>query len=83
MTFLGRLAANQKTQRNRNIINNLLGEPGGTRTHDPKIKSLVLYRLSYGLTYRSNSANWAPRSTFDVSSHPHVHDSVRVRHGTT
>jgi hypothetical protein len=24
-------------------------EPGGTRTHDPKIKSLVLYRLSYGL----------------------------------
>ena len=26
-----------------------LGEPGGTRTHDPKIKSLVLYHLSYGL----------------------------------
>ena len=26
-----------------------LGEPGGNRTHDPKIKSLVLYRLSYGL----------------------------------
>ncbi len=25
------------------------GEPGGTRTLDPKIKSLVLYRLSYGL----------------------------------
>src|SRR4051812_29598201 len=25
------------------------GEPGGTRTHDPKIKSLVLYQLSYGL----------------------------------
>ena len=26
-----------------------LGEPGGIRTHDPKIKSLVLYQLSYGL----------------------------------
>ena len=26
------------------------GEPGGTRTHGPKIKSLVLYQLSYGLT---------------------------------
>lgn len=25
------------------------GEPGGNRTHDPKIKSLVLYRLSYRL----------------------------------
>ena len=27
----------------------LHGEPGGTRTHGPKIKSLVLYHLSYGL----------------------------------
>ncbi len=27
----------------------MFGEPGGTRTHDPKIKSLVLYQLSYGL----------------------------------
>jgi hypothetical protein len=26
-----------------------IGEPGGIRTHDPKIKSLVLYQLSYGL----------------------------------
>ncbi len=26
------------------------GEPGGIRTHGPKIKSLVLYQLSYGLT---------------------------------
>ncbi len=25
------------------------GEPGGTRTRDPMIKSHVLYRLSYGL----------------------------------
>jgi hypothetical protein len=25
------------------------GEPGGIRTHDPKIKSLVLYQLSYRL----------------------------------
>jgi hypothetical protein len=29
-----------------------VGEPGGTRTHDPKIKSLVLYHLSYGLAGR-------------------------------
>jgi hypothetical protein len=27
----------------------ILGEPGGIRTHGPKIKSLVLYQLSYGL----------------------------------
>jgi hypothetical protein len=27
----------------------VLGEPGGIRTHDPMIKSHVLYRLSYGL----------------------------------
>jgi hypothetical protein len=26
------------------------GEPGGIRTHDPKIKSLVLYQLSYRLS---------------------------------
>ncbi len=26
------------------------GEPAGTRTQDPVIKSHVLYRLSYGLT---------------------------------
>src|SRR5271163_3807608 len=30
------------------------GEPGGIRTHDPMIKSHVLYRLSYGLTWRIN-----------------------------
>ncbi len=27
----------------------IVGEPGGTRTHDPEIKSLLLYRLSYRL----------------------------------
>ena len=27
----------------------IFGEPGGTRTRDPMIKSHVLYRLSYGL----------------------------------
>ncbi len=26
-----------------------IGEPGGNRTHDPVIKSHVLYRLSYRL----------------------------------
>src|SRR4249920_816685 len=28
----------------------LIGEPDGIRTHDPLIKSQVLYRLSYGLS---------------------------------
>ena len=28
-----------------------IGEPAGTRTRDPKIKSLVLYQLSYGPTH--------------------------------
>ena len=27
-----------------------IGEPGGIRTHDPLIKSQMLYRLSYGPT---------------------------------
>jgi hypothetical protein len=27
-----------------------IGERGGTRTHDPMIKSHVLYHLSYALT---------------------------------
>ena len=27
-----------------------IGEPGGIRTHDPLIKSQMLYRLSYGLS---------------------------------
>ena len=29
-----------------------IGEPDGIRTHDPLIKSQVLYRLSYGLLQR-------------------------------
>jgi hypothetical protein len=28
----------------------VVGEPAGTRTQDPVIKSHVLYRLSYGLS---------------------------------
>ena len=32
-----------------------IGEPGGIRTHDPMIKSHVLYRLSYGLTCHIDS----------------------------
>ena len=44
-----------------------LGEPDGIRTHDPLIKSQVLYRLSYGLL---SGDIWAPRS-------PKVNDSRR------
>ena len=36
------------------------GEPGGTRTHGPKIKSLVLYHLSYGLTPSDTDAFCTP-----------------------
>src|SRR5262249_11031691 len=35
-----------------------IGEPDGIRTHDPLIKSQVLYRLSYGLL---SGDIWAPR----------------------
>ena len=31
------------------LVSITYGEPGGTRTHGPKIKSLVLYQLSYRL----------------------------------
>jgi hypothetical protein len=34
------------------IYREIIGEPDGIRTHDPLIKSQVLYRLSYGLTVR-------------------------------
>ena len=27
----------------------MIGDPGGTRTHDPLIKSQLLYQLSYGV----------------------------------
>jgi hypothetical protein len=30
------------------------GEPGGARTHDPLIKSQMLYQLSYGLATGQN-----------------------------
>jgi hypothetical protein len=32
-----------------NQVIDFIGEPAGTRTQDPVIKSHVLYRLSYGL----------------------------------
>ncbi len=38
----------------RQQVIDIYGEPGGIRTHDPMIKSHVLYRLSYGLTCRIN-----------------------------
>ena len=66
-----------------------LGEPGGIRTHGPKIKSLVLYQLSYGLA--GGVERHAPLPVkhrrrlgwplFYVGRHPHVDDLVRIRHG--
>jgi hypothetical protein len=35
------------------VTKGFIGERGGTRTHDPMIKSHVLYRLSYALTCRA------------------------------
>ena len=32
-----------------NSLPHLQGDPGGTRTHDPLIKSQLLYQLSYGV----------------------------------
>jgi hypothetical protein len=31
----------------------LENDPGGTRTHDPRIKSAVLYQLSYGVSFHA------------------------------
>jgi hypothetical protein len=42
--FLGRLIIDHHA-----YVIDFVGEPGGTRTRDPMIKSHVLYRLSYGL----------------------------------
>src|SRR5690606_5419387 len=44
------------------------GEPGGTRTHDQRIKSPLLYRLSYrltvlGLSARQDSGRYRSSST--------------------
>ena len=46
------------------IYQPITGEPGGNRTHDPKIKSLVLYRLSYGLTWAAINAMTGRGSSF-------------------
>ena len=43
----GEMADNAKISKTFFILN---GEPAGTRTPGPKIKSLMLYQLSYGLT---------------------------------
>ena len=37
-----------------NSLPHLQGDPGGTRTHDPLIKSQLLYQLSYGVIARCN-----------------------------
>ena len=54
----------------------LYGEPGGTRTHDPKIKSLVLYHLSYGLA----AGRMAWLTLLHIRGNAHVHDTIRVLH---
>src|ERR1700752_3362877 len=60
------------------------GEPGGTRTHGPKIKSLVLYHMSYGLAQRlrtpSAVAGQYGPSALHVGRNPHVHNSIRTLH---
>ncbi len=36
-----------------NSLPHFQGDPGGTRTHDPLIKSQLLYQLSYGVIAHS------------------------------
>src|SRR4051794_25215873 len=50
----------------------LIGERGGARTHDPVIKSHVLYRLSYALTSGSRRLPGAvdPRGTIAAQTPP-------------
>ena len=36
-----------------------VGDPGGTRTHDPVIKSQLLYQLSYGVKMRRLAVSFA------------------------
>jgi hypothetical protein len=43
----------------------LLGERGGTRTHDPLIKSQMLYRLSYALGSRAPVYSLDPRGSIE------------------
>ena len=56
------------------------GEPGGNRTHDPKIKSLVLYRLSYRLSQRLRRA-WTAAGQPCPGSAGAVRPSRRPRPG--
>jgi hypothetical protein len=42
-----------------------LGERGGTRTHDPLIKSQMLYRLSYALGSRAPVYSLDPRGSIE------------------
>jgi hypothetical protein len=48
---LCKFCANGKNEKGLNMPQALyfLCDPGGGRTHDPKIKSLLLYQLSYGV----------------------------------
>jgi hypothetical protein len=44
-----------------------IGERGGTRTHDPLIKSQMLYRLSYALPHGMRSAySLVPQGSIEV-----------------
>jgi hypothetical protein len=47
-----------------------IGEPGGTRTRDPMIKSHVLYRLSYGLSLHFNNVARYPAGQDTSASQP-------------
>ena len=51
---------NSEATRKLKLINGLFGERGGNRTHDPLIKSQMLYLLSYALALRPEGP--APRA---------------------
>ena len=43
------LVKNKKRNRHYSSCDSNWSDPGGTRTHDPLIKSQLLYQLSYGV----------------------------------
>ena len=52
------------------------GAPGGIRTHDPQLRKLVLYPLSYGRTWNRNMAE---REGFEPSMQVTPHGGLANR----
>ena len=56
----------------------LIGDPGGTRTHDPLIKSQLLYQLSYGVKKLDHFVSFATAKVllfFELTSEKRIFSS--------